>query len=173
MPLDSPRCGPETRRPVPRSAGDPDAKDTVRRRPGSAGDARRRGRIERARYVRARRQRSGAHDTVIDNAPTDDSTGDTLGFGNTIYDASNTKIVGSDGGGCVRTVPGVSWECTWTTSLENGQITVEGPFLDAGDSTLAITGGTGAYRNASGTMDLHARDELGTEYDFTFHLLDD
>jgi allene oxide cyclase len=113
------------------------------------------------------------NDTVIDNAPTDDSTGDTLGFGNTIYDASNTKIVGSDGGGCVRTVPGVSWECTWTTSLENGQITVAGPFLDAGDSTLAITGGTGAYRNASGTMDLHARDAQGTAYDFTFHLLDD
>ena len=109
-------------------------------------------------------------DTIVDNAPTGDSVGDTLGFGDTIYDASNTTIVGSDGGQCVRTVPGVSWECMWTTSLENGQITVEGPFLDAGDSTLAITGGTGAFRNASGTLDLHARDAQGTAYDFTFHL---
>ena len=110
-------------------------------------------------------------DTVVDNAPAGDSVGDTLGFGNTIYDASNTTVVGSDGGQCVRTVPGVSWECMWTTSLKNGQITVEGPFLDAGDSTLAITGGTGAYRNASGTMDLHARDAQGTAYDFTFHVV--
>jgi allene oxide cyclase len=110
-------------------------------------------------------------DTLVDNAPSGDSVGDTLGFGNTIYDASNSTVVGSDGGQCVRTVPGVSFECMWTTSLKDGQITVEGPFLDAGDSTLAITGGTGAFRNASGTMDLHARDAQGTAFDFTFHVL--
>ena len=107
-------------------------------------------------------------DTVVDNAPAGDSVGDTLGFGNSVYDASDATVVGSDGGQCVRTVPGTSWECIWTTSLKNGQITVEGPFLDAGDSTLAITGGTGAYRKARGTMDLHARS--ATEFDFTFHL---
>jgi allene oxide cyclase len=110
-------------------------------------------------------------DTLIDNAPTGDSVGDTLAFGNAIYDSSNTTTVGSDGGQCVRTVPGVSWECAWTTSLKDGQITVEGPFLDAGDSTLAITGGTGAFRSATGTMDLHARDAQGTAYDFTFHVI--
>ena len=110
-------------------------------------------------------------DTVIDNGATGDSVGDTLGFGNTIYDAANVTAIGSDGGQCVRTVPGVSWECAWTTSLKNGQITVEGPFLDAGDSTLSITGGTGAYRKARGTMDLHARDAQGSAYDFTFHVL--
>ena len=110
-------------------------------------------------------------DALVDNAPPLDSVGDTLAFGNKVYDASNTTVVGSDGGGCVRTVPGASWECMFTTSLKNGQITVEGPFLDAGDSTLAITGGTGAFRNASGTMDLHARDAKGTEFDFTFHVL--
>jgi allene oxide cyclase len=111
-------------------------------------------------------------DTLVDNGPKGDSVGDTLGFGNTIYDASNTTAVGSDGGQCVRTVPGVSFECMWTTSLKDGQITVEGPFLDAADSTLAITGGTGAFRNASGTMDLHARDAQGTAFDFTFHVVD-
>jgi allene oxide cyclase len=110
-------------------------------------------------------------DTVIDNRPTGDSVGDTLAFGNAIYDASNTTAVGNDGGQCVRTVVGVSWECMWTISLANGQITVEGPFLDAGDSTLAITGGTGAYRKARGTMDLHARDANGSAYDFTYHVL--
>jgi len=111
-------------------------------------------------------------DTLVDNAPPDDSVGDTLAFGNAVYDASDTTAVGTDGGQCVRTVPGVSWECAFTTSLKNGQITVEGPFLDAGDSTLAITGGTGAYRDVSGTMDLHARDAQGSAYDFTFHVID-
>jgi allene oxide cyclase len=111
------------------------------------------------------------NDVIVDNGVAGDSTGDTLGFGNTIYDASNTTAIGKDGGQCVRTVPGVSWECAWTTTLKNGQITVEGPFLDAGDSTLSITGGTGAYRKARGTMDLHARDADGSAYDFTFHVL--
>jgi allene oxide cyclase len=47
-----------------------------------------------------------------------------------------------------------------------------GPVLyDAKDSTLAITGGTGRYRDARGTMDLHARSG-GTEYAFFFHLDD-
>jgi hypothetical protein len=110
-------------------------------------------------------------DALLDNAPKGDSVGDTLAFGNVIYDASNTTAVGSDGGQCVRTVPGVSWECAWTNTFKNGQITVEGPFLDAGDSTLAITGGTGAFRNAGGTMDLHPRDAQGSAYDFTFHVL--
>jgi hypothetical protein len=110
-------------------------------------------------------------DTVIDNGAAGDSVGDTLAFGNTIYDAANTTAIGSDGGQCTRTVAGVSWECAWTISLKDGQITVEGPFLDAGDSTLSITGGTGAYSNARGTMDLHARDAQGSAYDFTYHVL--
>lgn len=108
-------------------------------------------------------------DALVDNPPAKDSIGDTLAFGNDIYDATDTTKVGTDAGSCVRTVPGVSYECAWTTTLANGQITVEGLFLDAGDSTLAITGGTGAYRDAGGTMDLHARN--ATEFDFTFHVI--
>ena len=47
---------------------------------------------------------------------------------------------------------------------------MEGPFLDAGDSVLAVTGGTGRYSGASGEMKLHARDAKGTEYDFIYSL---
>ena len=65
---------------------------------------------------------------------------------------------------------GVSWECTWTTKLTGGHITVEGPFYDARNSTVAITGGTGAYRNARGSMLLEAR-AGGTQFDFVFHLI--
>ena len=108
-------------------------------------------------------------DTVVDLPPTGDSVGDTLTFANEVFDARAGKKVGSDQGQCVRTVVGEAFECYWTTFLPRGQITVEGPFYDAADSTLAITGGTGAYRNARGTMDLHARS--ATEFDFVFHVI--
>lgn len=107
-------------------------------------------------------------DTVIDNAPVGDSIGDTLAFGNQLFDKTNTKQVGTSQGSCVRTAVGVSWECSWTNALKGGQIVVQGPFLDAGDSVLAITGGTGKYRDARGTMQLHAID--ATSYRFTFHI---
>jgi hypothetical protein len=107
-------------------------------------------------------------DTLVDLGPAGDSLGDTLTFANDVFDARTGKKVGTDQGQCVRTVVGVAFECAWTTFLPKGQITVQGPFYDAADSTVAITGGTGAYRNARGTMDVHARS--ATEFDFVFHL---
>ena len=107
-------------------------------------------------------------DTSVDLGETGDSIGDLLAFGNELFDHRNQRKVGTDQGSCVRTVVGKAYECSWTNSLAKGQITVQGPFLDSGDSVMAITGGTGAYRNARGTMALHARS--ATEFDFTFHL---
>ena len=69
-----------------------------------------------------------------------------------------------------RVVVGESYECNWTTILAGGQITVKVPFLDAGDSTLAVTGGTGRYRDAGGVMKLHSL-ENGTKFAFEFHLV--
>jgi hypothetical protein len=109
-------------------------------------------------------------DTVIDLGASGDSIGDLLAFGNPIYDPANQIQLGDNQGHCVRTVVGQSWECTWTLILPEGQITVEGPFYDDGDSVLAITGGTGAYRAARGQMTLHARNADGTEYDFTYEI---
>lgn len=107
-------------------------------------------------------------DAVTDLGASGDSAGDILTFANELYDEKNAKLVGSDNGWCIRTVPGKAWECTWIASLAMGQITVEGPFLDAGDSVLAITGGTGKYATARGEMKLHARDAKGSEYDFVY-----
>ena len=39
---------------------------------------------------------------------------------------------------------------------------------DAGDSTMAITGGTGAYSGARGEMRLHSRDAKNTSYEFIY-----
>jgi hypothetical protein len=116
---------------------------------------------------------------LIEHATTDatahvgkeaDNRGDILTFANDVYDAANKLKVGTDQGYCIRIVPGKSFECIWTLTLANGQITVEGPFLDAGDSTLAITGGTGAFAAMRGEMKLHARDAKGSEYDFIYML---
>jgi hypothetical protein len=111
-------------------------------------------------------------DTVrhIGPANEEDSAGDVLAFANPVFDSSNAKQVGTDNGQCVRTAAGKAWECIWTVSLDGGQITVEGPFYDAKDSTLAITGGTDEYNEASGQMKLHARNPEETEYDFTYEV---
>jgi allene oxide cyclase len=111
-------------------------------------------------------------DTVrhIGPASEEDSVGDVLAFANPVFDESNKEQVGSDNGQCIRTAAGKAWECIWTVSLDGGQITVEGPFYDGKDSTLAITGGTDEYDSASGQMQLHARNEEETEYDFTYEV---
>lgn len=114
-----------------------------------------------------------ATDKVIDVGKAGDSSGDLLTFHNKVYDATDTDQVATDQGTCVRIAPKKgTWECSWTTVLDDGQITVEGPFSDTADTIVTVTGGTGAYANAGGSMDLHcyaAADGSG-RCDFTFNL---
>jgi allene oxide cyclase len=107
---------------------------------------------------------------AVTNGSKQDKVGNVLTWHNKIYDAANKKQIGRDAGYCVRIVVGKSWECSWTTYLEGGSISVQGPFLDKGGSELAITGGTGAYASASGTMTLEYHNKKGTAFDFIFHL---
>jgi hypothetical protein len=121
--------------------------------------------------------------TVIEHAQNDHVTdvgkeglgrGDLLTFRNPIYDQTNTTQVGTDQGFCVRLSKfkenkSGSWECQWTTFLNDGasSITVESPFYDTGLGAGAITGGTGAYLGASGSLDLSCTE---TECTFKFTL---
>ncbi len=109
-------------------------------------------------------------DATVDLGDEGDSVGDTLTFANDLYDEDDANKVGTDEGSCIRTVVGKSWHCNWTVYLDGGQIVVQGPFKDSGDSTLAIVGGTGDYANASGEMKLEANGEAG--YRFTFDIED-
>ena len=126
---------------------------------------------------------SGQTIHVVEHAITDtvqhfhahkDSLGDVLAFHNPVFDAQDKQQVGVDNGQCIRTIVTgkTEWECFWTVFLAQGQITVEGPYYDDGtDTTLAITGGTGAYMEAKGQMLLHATGHpLGSEYDFIYTL---
>ncbi|MDX6521547.1 MAG: hypothetical protein QOJ31_2015 [Gaiellales bacterium] len=109
-------------------------------------------------------------DTVINTGARGDTTGDLLTFHNKLYNAANTKVIGSDQGSCIRISPAAgSWECTWTNFVPGGHITVEGPFFDTRDSILSITGGAGGYRNARGQMLLHAKPN--GQFDFEFSLI--
>ena len=110
-------------------------------------------------------------ETTLDLGAKGDSIGDLLVFSNAVFDAANKTQVGTDQGYCVRTIVGKSWECFWTLTLKAGQITIEGPFMDEGDSLFAVTGGTGKYAGAKGGMKLHPRDAKSTSYDFTYDLL--
>ena len=113
-------------------------------------------------------------DTVQEFHPPKMSLGDVLGFHNPVYNAANKRRIATDNGYCIRTVATgkTEWECTWTTLLPGGHITVEGPYYDDGtNTTLAITGGTGKYTGAEGSMLLHATGHpVGSEYDFVFTL---
>jgi allene oxide cyclase len=123
---------------------------------------------------------SGNTITVVEHAITDtevplapggkDEKGDILTFNNPVFNAADKAQVGHDEGFCTRLAPkqGI-WECLWTTFLKGGQITVQGPYYDTRNSTLSITGGTGAYKDSRGEMRLNAKDG-GKEYDFIFHL---
>ena len=110
-------------------------------------------------------------DTVTDTGASGDTAGDVLTFANEVFDAEDRNRVGTNQGYCMRMVPGKAWECFWTLSLASGQITVEGPFYDTGDSVLAITGGTGAFANAQGDMLLSPIGTEGTAFRFTYRLL--
>jgi hypothetical protein len=110
-------------------------------------------------------------DTFVDLTANGDSTGDLLTFHNEVFDEDNEVAIGTSHGECIRIEVGVSWECRWVTTLEVGSLTVEGPFFDATPSVLAITGGTGEFRGARGSMRLLAHNEAATEFDFIFRVL--
>lgn len=109
-------------------------------------------------------------DAVTDTGAAGDSAGDILTFANEVFDPDDKNKIGTNQGVCFRTVVGKAWECFWTVSLDNGQITVEGPFYDKGDSVLAITGGTGEYADAEGEMALSAIGTDGKAYNFVYKL---
>ena len=109
-------------------------------------------------------------DAVTDTGAKGDSAGDILTFANEVFDAEDKNKIGTNQGVCFRTMVGKAWECFWTVSLDKGQITVEGPFYDSGDSVLSITGGTGAYAVAEGEMALSPVGTDGKAFRFIYKL---
>lgn len=108
---------------------------------------------------------------TIDLVPKGDSVGDIVALRNPIYERTDRTQIGEDQGYCVRTVVGKRYECFWTLILTRGQITAEGPVSDSGESDLAVTGGTGIYGGARGTLRVIPLPGKLTAYEFIYDLL--
>jgi hypothetical protein len=91
------------------------------------------------------------HAQLVDNAPTGDSPGDLLVFTERLYDRHGKRI-GSDAASCVRLFDKASL-CHGTYKLPGGRLMVQllqpGP---TGTYDQAITGGTGRFDGAHGTV---------------------
>jgi hypothetical protein len=108
----------------------------------------------------------------VDVRPNGESVGDSFVIqGEPIFNAARTKRVGLNRGQCliVRVSGGRirSLECSGSFALPEGNISWEGPIVldGTGRSTLAIVGGTGAYKTAHGTLHVKGTDE-GEDYLF-------
>ena len=113
-----------------------------------------------------------ATDTVVDIGAPGDSTGDLLTFHNRVT-WNDGRLAGDDQGSCVRIHPASgSWECTFTVRLINGpwigRLAIAGSYFDTGVSALAVTGGTGDFRHASGSMWIRTIDPTHLRFTFAF-----
>jgi allene oxide cyclase len=108
---------------------------------------------------------------VTDLSPHGDSMGDNLTLYNPIYDKDDKVLVGHNNGVCERVVVGSTWQCTWSITLDQGSLMLQGPYYDHKDTTMAIAGGTGIYLTVTGEVKVQARNEQRTEFNLTFTLV--
>ncbi len=115
-----------------------------------------------------------AQDAEVDEGDPGPSVGDRFTFSGPVL--KNGEEIGLGGGECVTVAftPGADPQgepeaaadlCAAALSLKKGQITVQGLVDRLGELpvTLAITGGTGAYRTAHGELKTSGPDEQGNE----------
>jgi hypothetical protein len=105
---------------------------------------------------------------LVDNAPSGDSPGDVLVFTEKLFN-SRGKQIGSDAASCVRLFD-VTSLCTGVYKLRGGQLMVQllqpGP---TGTYDQAITGGTGRFAGARGTVTV-AQSAGGDHFTFRIRL---
>lgn len=108
---------------------------------------------------------------LVDNPPKGEpSGGDLFTFTENLFDRSG-KRVGRDQIYCVDINPTGDIECTGRAFLPGGQIAVSFALdFNTGISSGAITGGTGAYRTAGGTVEAAARPD-GMTTDITLEVV--
>jgi allene oxide cyclase len=86
--------------------------------------------------------------------------------------SDRSRVVGHEDDTCTLvavTAAGGRFECTTTAFLGGGSVMAQGPFNVGGSARLAVTGGTGRYRNARGQV--IARDLGNDKADLVFTLI--
>jgi hypothetical protein len=118
--------------------------------------------------------RDVGHDFIIDaddsatpGKPAPDSVGDQDVFNGKLY--VGNKQVGTDGGACTLVELPSIYHCVATNWFDEGQLTVQfiGDFTSTEPGHFAITGGTGAYRGATGEVKYVAKPD-GADVTFRF-----
>jgi hypothetical protein len=94
--------------------------------------------------------------TNVDVGPTGDSPGDYVVITSPFLSPATHQRVGSAAAVCtlVKVTPTFPSQCVGTGSFSAGDITIQGIFrsVTGKANVLAVTGGTGAYRTAHGTV---------------------
>ena len=105
----------------------------------------------------------------VDNAPAGESAGDLLVFAANLSEQG--RQIGEITESCALVTPPALYQCTATASLPKGTLAIAGrPDLSKEVSKGAITGGTGGYRRARGTVRTERLSE--TTERITFRILD-
>jgi hypothetical protein len=100
-----------------------------------------------------------------------DAPGDIMTFKGILKDVEEKRQVGTEQGFCLSIDPATkAWECVTTVVLPEGRISYAGSYSDVGDSEFTVTGGTGAYKGATGILHLHLRGTTPETDLFTFDL---
>lgn len=109
------------------------------------------------------------HDVFVDVGPSGESPGDYFVFQNKLLAPDGEGApVGRDNGHCMLLFRTVSCDAT-VKIFGKGKIVVSGALFSEKDNTIAITGGTGAYRTAHGQLVI---DDLGNGNTLlAFHLI--
>jgi allene oxide cyclase len=121
------------------------------------------GQVSGARTIKLFEAPKGGTFGFVDNAPKTSrkdphaSIGDILAFRNPIFDGSRKHRLGVSSAQCIATRAGriasATYTCSGTFAVNDGTIAVAA--LQRGEPTtqqLAVTGGTGAYNGARGTI---------------------
>jgi hypothetical protein len=108
------------------------------------------------------------HVQPVDSAPAGESAGDVLVFTERLFDRRGRRV-GSDAAHCVRLFD-ATWLCTGTYKLPGGRVMVQlllpGPAVTYDQ---AITGGTGRFAGARGTVTVVQRPD-GDRFTFRIRL---
>ena len=88
----------------------------------------------------------------VDNPPSGDSAGDLVIASDKVYDRGGHHQLGRDHIVGIETVPGKTIALSATLTMVRGELTLQGVTNEQNNRpfTLAITGGTGGYQDATG-----------------------
>jgi hypothetical protein len=105
----------------------------------------------------------------VDTGDPGESAGDFFLFESRLLHPATGDVVGVDSGKCMIAIR--TFVCDATARINGkGKIVVAGAFFSENDGVIAITGGTGAYREAAGQ--LFVRDLPNGDTRLTFVLVD-